>query len=112
MGRLVMRALLERSDAVRLMLCEATHFPEVREVMVQNPRELRRALAQYLERQMEQGKVRPLHPEVGAQAFWGMFFAYAISLGLLAEPIRPEVSPEELLVSFVDIFVDGTLARD
>ena len=112
MGRQVMHALLERSDAVRLMLCEATHFPEVRDVMAQNPRELRQALSRYLERQMEQGKVRPLHPEVAAQAFWGMFFAYAISLGLLAEPVGPEISQDELLVSFVDIFMDGTLARD
>jgi AcrR family transcriptional regulator len=112
MGRQVMNALLERRDAVRLMLCEATHFPEVRDVMAQNPRQLRRALARYLERQMRQGKVRTLHPEVAAQAFWGMFFAYAISLGLLAEPVRPEISRDELLSSFVDIFVDGTLARD
>ena len=112
MGRQVIHALLERHDAVRLMLCEATHVPEVQDVMAQNPRQLRRALARYLERQMEQGKVRTLHPEVAAQAFWGMFFAYAISLGLLAEPVRPEISQDELLVSFVDIFVDGTLARD
>jgi AcrR family transcriptional regulator len=111
MGRQVMHVLLERSEAVRLMLCEATHFPEVRDVMAQNPRQLRQVLARYLERQMEQGKVRSLHPEVAAQAFWGMFFAYAISLGLLAEPVRPEVSQDELLVSFVDIFVDGTLGR-
>lgn len=112
MGRQVMHALLVRSDAVRLMLCEATHFPEVRDVMAQNPRQLRRALARYLERQMEQGKVRSLHSEVAAQAFWGMFFAYAISLGLLAEPVRPAISQDELLASFVDIFVDGTLARE
>jgi TetR/AcrR family transcriptional repressor of mexJK operon len=112
MGSQVMQALLERRDAVRLMLCEATHFPEVRDVMAQNPRQLRRALARYLERQMEWGKVRSLHPEVAAQAFWGMFFAYAISLGLLAEPVHPAITQDELLASFVDIFVDGTLARD
>jgi AcrR family transcriptional regulator len=111
MGRQVMHVLLERREAVRLMLCEATHFPEVRDVMAQNPRQLRRVLARYLERQMVQGKVRSLHPEVAAQAFWGMFFAYAISLGLLAEPVRPQISQDELLVSFVDIFVDGTLGR-
>jgi AcrR family transcriptional regulator len=112
MGRQVMHALLERREAVRLMLCEAAHFPEVRDVMARNPRQLRRTLARYLERQMERGQVRSLHAEAAAQAFWGMFFAYAISLGLLAEPVSPDISPDDLVASFVDVFVNGTLHRD
>jgi AcrR family transcriptional regulator len=112
MGNHVMQVLLQRRDAVRLMLCEATHFPEVREVMAQNPRQLRQALASYLEGQMTRGHVRQLHAEAMAQAFWGMLFAYAISLGLLAEPVSPELSTEELVAQFVDIFVRGTIHQD
>ena len=112
MGGHVMQLLFERRDAVRLMLCEAAHFPGVREVMAQNPRQLRQALARYLQQQMEQGRVRRAHPEAMAQAFWGMFFAYAISLGILAEPVSPELSLEELVAQFVDIFVNGTIARE
>lgn len=108
MGSYVMRAMLERRDAMLLMLCEASHFPEVREVMAQNPRQLRKALAGYLQQHIEQGRVRKLDPEVAAQAFWGMFFAYAISLGVLAEPVSPEFSTEDLVAQFVDIFVRGT----
>jgi AcrR family transcriptional regulator len=109
MGNQVMRALLQRRDALRVMLCEAEHFPEVREVMAQNPRQLRQALARYLEGQMAQGRVRKGHAEALAQAFWGMFLAYAISVGLLAEPVSPELSTEELVAHFVDIFVRGTV---
>jgi AcrR family transcriptional regulator len=111
MGRHLMHVLLERRDGVRLMLCEAAHFPEVREVMARNPRQLRQMLALYLQDQMERGQVRPLHAEALAQAFWGMFFAYGISLGLLAEPVSPTLSTAELVAQFVDVFVNGTVKR-
>lgn len=112
MGRLLVKTLFERASAVRLMLCEAAHFPELQAVLAQNPRQLRLTLARYLEQKMAQGQVRPLHAEAAAQAFWGMFFAYGISLGLLAEPLRPEIASEELVVHFVDIFVRGTIKEE
>jgi AcrR family transcriptional regulator len=111
MGAYVLHALLERREAMRLMLGEAEHFPEVRQVLAQNPRQLRQALAGYLRQQMAQGRVRPLHAEAAAQAFWGMFFAYTVSLWLLDEPLDPELSTEELVAQFVDIFVMGTFAQ-
>ncbi len=112
LGSHFMQILSQRQDAVRLMLCEAAHFPEVRQVMAQNPRQLRQMLARYLQQQMELGRVRPLHAEAMAQAFWGMFFAYGLSLGLLAEPVSPELPTEELVAQFVDIFVHGTICQD
>jgi AcrR family transcriptional regulator len=111
MGTHVLRALLERREPMRLMLCEAEEFPEVRQVLAENPRQLRQALAGYLERQMAQGRVRPVHAEVAAQAFWGMFFAYTVSVWLLDQPLDPELSTEELVAQFVDIFVEGTLPQ-
>jgi AcrR family transcriptional regulator len=110
MGTHVLNAMLERREAMRLMLCEAEHFPEVRNALAQNPRQLRQGLAGYLQQQMTQGRIRPLHAEAAAQAFWGMFFAYTISLWLMDEPLSPELSTEELVAQFVDIFVEGTLA--
>ncbi len=109
MGRHVLAALLERRDAMRLMLCEAEHFPEVRQALAQNPRQLRQSLAGYLRQQMDQDRVRRLHAEAAAQAFWGMFFAYTVSLWLVDEPLDPELSTEDLVAQFVDIFVAGTL---
>jgi AcrR family transcriptional regulator len=111
MGRQVMELLLERQDSLRLMLCEAEHFPEVRAQMAQNPRQLRHLLARYLQQQMDQGLLRRLNPEVAAQAFWGMFFAYAIALGVFAEPATPELSTDQVVEHFVDIFVKGTIGE-
>ena len=107
-GTRLLQLLLERKDALRLMLCEATHFPEVQEVMVQIPRRIRLMLTEYLRQQVDRGQVRPLHPEAMAQAFLGMFFSYAIGAGLLQDAMDPELSTEELLAQFVDIFVTGT----
>ena len=111
MGHQVLEVMLQRRDALRLMLCESAHFPELRQVLAQNPRQLRQALARYLERQMDRGQVRPGHPEAMAQAFWGMFFAYAIGLGILAEPVQPQLSIDDLVAQFVDIFVEGTIQK-
>jgi hypothetical protein len=46
-----------------------------------------------------------------AQAFWGMFYAYAINLEILEAPTSPAISTEELVAQFVDIFVRGTIAQ-
>jgi AcrR family transcriptional regulator len=108
MGSLVMKLMLERRDAMRMMLCEAEHFPEVRQVLAQNPRQLRLALSAYLKQQMERGLVRQLHAEAAAQAFWGMFFAYSISSWLLDEEVQPSLPTKQVVEQFVDIFVQGT----
>ncbi len=112
MGNQLLQVLLQRKDAVRLMLCEATHFPEVQAVMVQNPRRLRHGLARYFQQQIESGRLRPLHPEALAQAFAGMLFSYAILWGVLEDSADLGLSAEELVAQFVDIFAEGTVARD
>ena len=111
-GTRLLQLLIERKDAVRLMLCEATHFPEVQAVMVQNPRQIRRLLAEIVQKQIEQDRARPLHPEVMAQAFAGMLFSYALVEELFGDSIAPELSREEVVAQFVDIFVNGTVRRE
>lgn len=108
-GRIFMQVMLERSDVIRLILCEAAHFPEVREVMAQNPRRLRLALADYLRGQMEKDVVRRQDPELAAQAFYGMFFSYAVLRGVLDEDPASGRPPEQVLEDFVNLFVDGTI---
>jgi AcrR family transcriptional regulator len=108
-GGLFFRILLERKDLLRLMLCESAHIPEVRTVLARNPREFRKTLARYLRSQMEAGVIRDQHAEAMAQAFLGMFFAYAISLNVFDEAIQPALSNSELVAQFVNIFVGGTI---
>jgi AcrR family transcriptional regulator len=111
-GNQLLQVLLERKEVLRMMLCEASHFPEVQAVMVQNPRQIRRMLARYLQQQIERGQVRPLHPEATAQAFAGMLFSYAIMWEILGDSVEPEMTTEELVAQFVDIFVQGTIRRE
>jgi AcrR family transcriptional regulator len=100
--------LLERQQVIRMLLCEAAHFPEVREVMVQNPRQIRAMLARYFQWQIQAGRVRVAAPEVLAQAFMGMFFSYAILTTMLGDALDPDLSREELVARFVGFFVSGT----
>ena len=111
-GSIFLAILLERREMLQLLLCESAHIPNVRTVLARNPREFREMLARYLRSLMEQGKVREQHPEAMAQAFMGMFFAYAISLGILGEEIKPPLPNSDLVAQFVDIFVAGTLDDD
>jgi AcrR family transcriptional regulator len=110
-GTGLLRMLLERKEVMRLLLCEAAHFPEVQEVMVRNPRQIRLMLARYFTQQIERGRVRPAPPEIMAQAFMGMFFSHAISLAMLGEVPEPGLAAEELATHFVDMYVHGTEVR-
>jgi len=110
-GNTFIEILLERQEMLRLLLCESAHIPEVRTVLARNPRELRQMLARYLDSQIQKGIIKKQHPEALAQAFLGMFFAYAISLNILDEAITPHISNQDLVLQFVDIFIAGTLAN-
>ncbi len=107
-GQYFMALMMERRDIVRLALCEASHFPELADVLAQNPRVLRQTLAGYLQKQIDRGLVRPINVEAAAQAFWGMFFTYGLAHDIYADQIKG-VRPEELVNHFVDLFVQGTI---
>jgi AcrR family transcriptional regulator len=106
-GNILMNVMTERNDAMRMAICEARNFPEFREVVAENPRQLRRMLAQYFERQMKAGKINPGNPEVMAQAFLGMFFSYTVLHGFLLDSLGPEVSSDEVVHQFVTLFLQG-----
>jgi hypothetical protein len=108
-GHMMMKVMTERIDAIRMAICEAGNFPEFRQVVAENPRQLRRMLARYFERQMQANLIHPGHPEVLAQAFLGMFFSYTVLRGFLLDSLQPEISSEEIVEQFVTLFVRGTL---
>ncbi len=102
-------AITKRKEALRLMLCEAKEIPEVQNVIVQVPDQLRKLLTRYFQEKMEADFIRKANPEVMAQGFLGMFFAYGIAREMLNSNIAPAVPQEDIIAEFVDIFVDGTL---
>jgi len=112
LGNLMMNILKQRGDAMRLMICESSHFPAMAGALAQNPRILRQMLAGYLQQQMDAGQVRSLNVDAAAHIFWGMLLAYRLSVDLLAEPGVGGASEEEVVAHFVDIFINATGAGD
>jgi len=110
-GRAMLSVMSERSNEMRMAICEAGNFPEFREIVAENPRQLRKILAGYFERQMEAGIMRKGIPELLAQAFLGMFFSYVVLENFLLDSIQPGVSQEEIVDEFVTLFIQGTLAQ-
>lgn len=108
-GGVMMNVMNERADSMRMAICEAGNFPQFREVVAENPRQLRRMLARYFQRQMRAGVIESGHPEALAQAFLGMFFSYVVLNRFLLDSLDPELSPDEIVVQFVSLFVRGTL---
>lgn len=108
-GNAIMKVMTERSDAMRMAICEAGNFPELQQVVAENPRQLRHMLARYFKDQMSKGILTQGHPEVLAQAFLGMFFSYVVLKGFLLDDLQPQVSREEIVETFVELFVKGTL---
>ena len=109
LGTIFFKAITERKEALRLMLCEAKELPELREVVVQIPDQLRKVITHYFEQKIEQGQLRKMNSELMAQAFLGMFFSYGIAREMLESQITQHVPQETLIAQFVDIFVNGTL---
>lgn len=110
-GKYLMRIMFERKDIICLAICEADHFPEIRDVLAQNPHHLRQMLAGYFERQINAGQCCRQHPVVMAQAFIGMFLTYMITQGIFNDPIEPEIQTDDLITQFADIFIAGTINR-
>ena len=109
MGQYTMRIMQERRDAMRMMLCEAAHFPELQEVLGQAPRQMRDMIANYLQQRIEAGDIVPRDPHVMAQGFLGFFFSYTMAFGFLDQAMALESSLDEMVAEFVDLFVQGTL---
>jgi AcrR family transcriptional regulator len=108
-GQHVLPGLIDQRKTIRLLMFEASHFPEVQEAVTQNPRELRQILSNYFQRQIDDGKVQDLNPKVMAHAFFSMLFGYAVGLDTLTEPLTPEISLNEMVEQFIHIFVNGTV---
>lgn len=107
-GEFFLDVMIARREMLRLLLCESAHIPEVRSVLARNPRELRQMLARYFQERKDEGTILRGNPEMMAQAFMGMFFAYAISLNILEEDFSTKISSGEIVSQFVEIFISGT----
>jgi len=103
------KMITQRKEALRLMLCEAKELPDVREVIVKIPDELRMVLTRYFQKGIDSGSLRNMNSELMAQGFLGMFFSYGIMREILDSSIASDVPDDRVINQFVDIFINGTL---
>jgi AcrR family transcriptional regulator len=111
-GKRFIQIAMERSKIMRMMFCEADHFPELAQALALNPRRFRQMLSRYLSQQIERGTIRPINTEAAAQAFWGMILAYSLIIDALDEGIPGDMTPEQAVAHFVNIFIDGTIQKE
>jgi AcrR family transcriptional regulator len=108
-SRHVLAYFVEQKEIIRLLMFESTHFPEMQEALVQNPRELIHFLSHYFQKYIEDGQLKNHESEAMAQIFISMFFGYAVGM----EPLlRSEISLEEMTMHMVNIFLEGILTSD
>ncbi|MCA9935472.1 MAG: TetR/AcrR family transcriptional regulator [Ardenticatenaceae bacterium] len=108
-GNELITVLAERNHVVRMAICEAGRFPEIRQSIAENPRQIQHFLTNYFAKRIEENLIQPDQPEVLAQAFLGMFFFSTVIQGFLLGSSDPDVTSEEIVKQFVAIFVRGTL---
>jgi AcrR family transcriptional regulator len=99
-----------RKDMIRIMHSEMHRYPEkIHKIYHAFSDELFKTLASYFEHLQKKGVLRPFHTQFGARAFLGMFFSYFNAQEfLMRNKFRP-VDSDEVVRTFVSIFVKGTL---
>lgn len=110
-GNELITVLTERNYTVRMAICEAGRFPEIRQLVAENPRQIQHFLTKYFTQRIEEKLIYPDQPKVLAQAFLGMFFFYTVIQGFLLDSPNPDLTSEEIVKQFVALFVRGTLNK-
>jgi AcrR family transcriptional regulator len=111
-ARRFLERLSERRELIRIMHSEVQLYPEkVREIYHNFIHEIFRTLASYFTELQDSGILRSFNSELAARAFMGMFFSYFNARMLIASRTHKVAEPKDVISVYVDIFVNGTLAK-
>jgi len=100
-----LRFFIAQQDAIRMLMFEAIHFPEMKAALAQNPSSMIELLERYFRKQIDAGKMQTVDPQVTAQAFMSMIFGYAIGMNPVRDLLPAEIPVEEMSAEFVRIFL-------
>ncbi len=96
---------IAQQDAIRMLMFESVHFPEMKSALAQNPSGMIELLGRYFEKQRDAGKVQVSDPQLTAQAFMSMIFGYAIGMHPMSDLLQAQISIENMSAEFVRIFL-------
>ncbi len=93
---------------MRLLLFSALEGHELSEIFFESRvRRLHEFLSGYLRKRIEEGRLRPFDALVAARGFIGMVVHYLLIHELFGVKRPPRSSPEEVVGTFVSIFLKG-----
>ncbi len=102
---------IAQQDAIRMLMFESIHFPEMKAALAQNPRAMIELLVRYFEKQRDEGNVQIENSQVTAQALMSMIFGYAIGMHPVKGLLPSEVSIEVMMAESVRIFLAALKTR-
>lgn len=100
-----LRFFLAQQDAIRTLMFESIHFPEMKAALVQNPSSMIKLLEHYFQKQLDAGHLQAVNPHVTAQVFMSMIFGYAIGLHPVRDLLPAKIPVDEMSAEFVRIFL-------
>jgi AcrR family transcriptional regulator len=93
---------------VRILVAEAIRFPQIAEMFYkQAALRFLGLLSEYLQHQVDLGRLRPHNTVVGARSFLGMFVINVVSREIMHDPLLLTTSDEQLVATVLDIFLGG-----
>ena len=93
---------------IRVVIGEVLRFPQIGELFYKRAiSRVAGVISQYLQRQIELGRLRPHDPMIAARSFIGMFVVHIVARELLCEPEALATSDDQLIATSVDIFLQG-----
>ena len=108
----VLDFFLAQQNAIRMLLFESIHFPEMKDALAQNPHRMIKLLDRYFKKQIEHGVVQNIKPLATAQTFMSMIFGYAIGMEPVKELLPGKISTDEVVEEIVRIFLAGIKASE
>jgi AcrR family transcriptional regulator len=101
--------LTERKELIKIMHSEIHLYPvKVKEIYHNFLDEMVRTLASYFRDLKEGGVLRDFNPELGARAFFGMFFSYFNAQEFMLRKEVRSAEHDRVIREFIDIFIKGT----
>jgi AcrR family transcriptional regulator len=98
-------------EIFRVVTCDVHHFPELKEMIMRGPVQMRELLTDYFRRQIDQGRLRPeLQPETVAHLFASFFLLHRSMMHRLQRDSLP-TNPSAIVDQFIDILARGTASN-
>lgn len=98
---------------IRIMVAEAIRFPQIAEMFYkQVASRFLGLLSQYLQRQVELGRLRPHDTLIAARSFLGMFVVNVVVREIMRDPSAIATPDEQLIATVLDIFLGGLEAAE